>query len=82
MAISNPQAVDFGYLVAFAEGMYVPGSITPHDEPRVAAAGWDIVGHLIARDSILPDASNLPPRPSFHQPPRRKCGLTSSATTT
>jgi triacylglycerol lipase len=60
MAISNPQAVDFGYLVAFAEGMYVPGSITPHDEPRVAAAGWDIVGHLIARDSILPDASNLP----------------------
>jgi triacylglycerol lipase len=59
--ISNPQAVDFGYLVAFAEGMYVPGSVTPHDEPRVAAAGWDIVGHLIARDSVLPDMSSLGP---------------------
>ena len=61
MPITNPEAVDFGYLVAFAEGMYVPGSVAPHDEPRVAAAGWDIVGHLIARDSILPDMSSLGP---------------------
>jgi hypothetical protein len=53
--------VDFGYLVAFAEGMYVQGSITPHDETRVAAAGWDIVGNLIARDSVLPDMSSLGP---------------------
>jgi len=61
MPISNPQVVDFGYLVALAEGMYVPGSITPHDEPRAAAAGWDIVGHLIARDAILPAMSSLGP---------------------
>jgi triacylglycerol lipase len=61
MAITNPQAVDFGYLVAFAEGMYVPGSIKPLDQGRAAAAGWDIVGHLIALDSILPPMSSLGP---------------------
>ena len=61
MSISNPDAVDFGYLVAFAEGMYVPNSTTPQDGTRVAAAGWDIVGHLIARDSILPEMSSLGP---------------------
>jgi hypothetical protein len=61
MPITNPQAVDFGYLVAFAEGMYVPASITPGDGARVIAAGWDIVGHLIARDSILPDIKSLGP---------------------
>jgi triacylglycerol lipase len=61
MPISDQDAVDFGFLVAFAEGMYVPNSTTPHDEPRIAAAGWDVVGHFIARDSILPDASTLAP---------------------
>jgi triacylglycerol lipase len=59
--ITNPEAVDFGYLVAFAEGMYLPGSIIPGDGARVAAAGWDIVAHLIARDSILPDMKSLGP---------------------
>jgi hypothetical protein len=61
MAITNPQAVDFGYLVAFAEGMYVPGSTIPHDAGRPAAAGWDIVSYLFARDSILPPMSSLGP---------------------
>jgi triacylglycerol lipase len=61
MPISNPEAVDFGYLVAFAEGMYVQGSTTPNDQGRAAAAGWDIVGHLIARDSVLPAMSSLGP---------------------
>ena len=61
MPITNPEAVDFGYLVAFAEGMYAPQSVTPGDGARVTAAGWDIVGHLIARDSILPDMSSLGP---------------------
>ena len=61
MAITNREAVDFGYLVAFAEGMYVPGSTTPADGARVADAGWDIVGHLIARDSILPNTNSLGP---------------------
>ena len=61
MPITDQDAVDYGFLVGFAEGMYVQGSITPHDEPRIAAAGWDIVGHLLAFDSVLPDASALPP---------------------
>jgi triacylglycerol lipase len=60
MPISDQDAVDYGFLVAFAEGMYVPGSITPHDEPRIAAAGWDVVGHFLAFDSVLPDPSALP----------------------
>ncbi len=61
MPITDQQAVDYGFLVAFAEGMYVPGSVTPHDEPRIAAAGWDVVGHFLAFDSILPDPSAAPP---------------------
>jgi triacylglycerol lipase len=60
MPITDSQAVDLGFLVAFAEDMYVPGSITPHDEPRIAAAGWDVVGHLLAFDSVLPNPSALP----------------------
>jgi hypothetical protein len=61
MPITDPEAIDYGYLVAFAEGMYVPGSTTPHDEPRIAQAGWEVVGHFLAFDSILPDPSALPP---------------------
>ena len=61
MPISDPDAVDYGFLVAFAEGMYVAGSITPHDEPRIEAAGWDVVGHFLAFNSVLPDPSALPP---------------------
>ena len=57
MPISNPDAVDYGFLVAFAEGMYVQGSITPHAEPRIAQAGWGVVGHFLAFDSVLPDPS-------------------------
>ena len=61
MPITDPEAVDYGFLVAFAEGMYVQGSITPHDEPRIAAAGWDVVGHFLAQDSVLPDPSAAAP---------------------
>jgi triacylglycerol lipase len=60
MPITDPQAVDFGFLVAFAEDMYVQGSTTPHAEPRIAAAGWDVVGHFLAFDSVLPNPSALP----------------------
>ncbi len=59
MPITDQDAVDYGFLVAFAEGMVVQGSITPHDEPRIAAAGWDVVGHFLAFDSVLPDPSSL-----------------------
>ena len=48
MPITDQEAVDYGFLVAFAEGMYVQGSTTPQNEPRIAAAGWDVVGHLLA----------------------------------
>ena len=61
MPIPDQEAVNYVFLVAFAEGMYVPGSTTPHDEPRIAQAGWDVVGHFLAFDSILPDPSSLPP---------------------
>jgi triacylglycerol lipase len=54
MAISDKEAVDYGYLVAFAEGMYVPDQIVPRPEPRIAASGFDVVGHLIAQDVLIP----------------------------
>jgi hypothetical protein len=60
MTITNANAVDYGFLVAFAEGMYVEGSTTPRPEPRIAAAGWDVVAHILARDAILPDAPRSP----------------------
>jgi ferritin-like metal-binding protein YciE len=60
MPISDSDAVDYGFLVVFAEDLYVPGSVTPHDEPRIAAAGWDVVGHFLAFDSVLPNPSALP----------------------
>jgi triacylglycerol lipase len=54
MAISDKEAVDYGYLVAFAEGMCVPDQIVPRPEPRIAASGFDVVGHLIAQDVLIP----------------------------
>src|SRR5271157_2991560 len=69
MPITDPDAVDLGFLVAFAEDMYVQGSTTPQNEPRIAAAGWDVVGHLLAFDSVLPDESGLPAgAPNLLQP--------------
>ena len=59
MPIADADAIDYGFLVAYAEGMVVPNQILPHDEPRIAAAGWDVVGHILGRDSILPDPSAL-----------------------
>jgi triacylglycerol lipase len=54
MVISDKEAVDYGYLVAFAEGMYVQDQIVPRPEPRIAALGFDVVGHLIAQDVLIP----------------------------
>jgi hypothetical protein len=59
MPITDQDAIDFGFLVAYAEGMFVPNQIQPHDEPRIAAAGWDVVGHVLGCDSVLPDPSLL-----------------------
>ena len=41
--------------------MVAPDPIKPHDEPRIAAAGWDVVGHLLAQDLVLPDPSAAAP---------------------
>jgi hypothetical protein len=54
MSIPDAEAVDFGYLVAFAEGMYVPDQTVPRRQPRIAALGFDVVGHLIAQDVLIP----------------------------
>jgi triacylglycerol lipase len=54
-----PTPVEFGLLAMYAEDMYADGSLTPTAEPRIAAAGWTIVGHLTAQDVLIPsnDAS-------------------------
>jgi triacylglycerol lipase len=54
MTIADKDAVDYGYLVAFAEGMYVPDQIVPRQEPRIAALGFDVAGHLLAQDVLIP----------------------------
>jgi hypothetical protein len=58
-AITDTEAVDYGYLVAFAEGMYAADQIVPRPAPRIAALGFDVVGHLIAQDVLIP-ASTAP----------------------
>jgi hypothetical protein len=59
MAISNQAAAQTAILVFYAEMMYVEGSTVPKHDPRIAAAGWDVIAYLIARDSILPEKSRL-----------------------
>jgi len=54
MAIADKDAVDYGYLVAFAEGMYLANQIVPRPEPRIATLGFDVVGHLLAQDVLIP----------------------------
>lgn len=56
MAISDAQAVPFGLLVMYAEDMYAAasGSLAPPADPRIAAAGWTIVGYLTAQDVVIP----------------------------
>jgi triacylglycerol lipase len=59
MSITDSQAVSFGLLTMYAEEMYVDGSLNPPMDPRVAAAGWTIVGYLTALDAVFP-AKNAP----------------------
>jgi hypothetical protein len=60
MSITNQDVLDCGLLVDLAERMSVPFSSEPREEPGIAAAGWDVIGRLIAKDSILPDPASLP----------------------
>jgi triacylglycerol lipase len=51
-----PTAVQFGLLVMYAEDMYdvAPGTLNPPADPRIAAAGWNVVGYLTAQDALIP----------------------------
>jgi hypothetical protein len=60
--IADADAVNFGFLVLYAEDMYVAGQTQPANEPRVASAGWKIIGHLVARDVILPPRQSGAPK--------------------
>ena len=60
MAFSDADAVNYGFLALYAEDMYVAGATAPHDEPRIGAAGWDVLAYLTAVDSVLPDRALLP----------------------
>ncbi|MGA2056345.1 MAG: hypothetical protein ABSG88_13630 [Bradyrhizobium sp.] len=48
--------IEFGLLAMYAEDMYVDGALLPTAEPRIAAAGWDIVAYLTAQDVLIPDS--------------------------
>jgi hypothetical protein len=48
-------AVEFGLLAMCAEDMYTDGSLNPPSDPRIAAAGWDLVAYLTANDVLIPD---------------------------
>jgi hypothetical protein len=49
-------AVPFGLLAMYAEDMYdvAPGTLNPPADPRIAAAGWNVVGYLTAQDALIP----------------------------
>ena len=61
MPISDTEAVKFGLLVKYAEGMYTDGSMIPVSDPRIQSAGWAAIGYLTARDAILPNRVSLLP---------------------
>jgi triacylglycerol lipase len=49
-------AVQFGLLAMYAEDMYdvAPGTLNPPVDPRIAAAGWNVVAYLTAQDALIP----------------------------
>ena len=46
--------VEFGLLAMYSEDMYVDGQLLPKTEPRITAAGWDIVAYLTGQDVLIP----------------------------
>jgi triacylglycerol lipase len=54
--ITDSQSASFGLLAMYAEDMYsaAVGSLNPSADPRIAAAGWTIVGYLTAQDALIP----------------------------
>ena len=59
MSITDSQSVPFGLLTMYVEDMYSTalGSLNPPADPRIAAAGWSIVGYLTAQDVLIPAKS-------------------------
>jgi triacylglycerol lipase len=56
-AMTDLQAVDFGFLAMIAEDMYTGpnlGSLCPPVDARIAAAGWTVVAYLTAQDVVFP----------------------------
>jgi hypothetical protein len=51
-----PTTVQFGLLAMYAEDMYdvAPGTLNPPADPRIAAAGWNVVAYLTAQDALIP----------------------------
>jgi len=56
-AMTDQQAVAFGFLAMIAEDMYSGpnlGSLCPPVDPRIEAAGWTVVAYLTAQDALFP----------------------------
>jgi triacylglycerol lipase len=56
-AMTDQQAVGFGFLTMIAEDMYTGpnlGSLCPPVDARIAAAGWTVVAYLTALDVVFP----------------------------
>src|SRR5262249_8036748 len=56
MSITDSPSVPFGLLTMYVEDMYSTalGSLNPPADPRIAAAGWSVVGYLTAQDVLIP----------------------------
>jgi triacylglycerol lipase len=61
MPIPGSQSISFGLLTMYAEDMYSAaiGSLHPTVDPRIAMAGWTVVGYLTAQDAVFPDQGSL-----------------------
>jgi hypothetical protein len=56
MALSDSEAVAYGFLTLCAEDMYggPAGTTSPAPSPQIALAGWKILGYLTAQDVLIP----------------------------
>lgn len=56
MAITDQQAIPYGWLALCAEDMYSDGALNPPPDARIAKSGWSILGILTAMDALIPVA--------------------------
>jgi hypothetical protein len=62
--------VEFGLLAMYAEDMYALGSQQPKAEPRIDNDGWEVIGHLIANDVLIPQPNDANQRLSINRSQR------------